>query len=79
LSALPTVQEEEQVATHAVGLKIAHEIPLGKVDITLPVKRGNALLGTVTISRGGIDWKRAHARQSKSLTWKEFADLMATL
>jgi hypothetical protein len=41
------------------------------------VKRDGSLLGVLTISKGGIDWKRAHARESVSLSWKAFADLMA--
>jgi hypothetical protein len=65
------------MATHAVALKIAHEIALGKVDITLPVRKGPDLLGTLTISKGGVDWKKAHARKSVSLTWTQFADIMA--
>jgi hypothetical protein len=64
------------MAVHKVGLKVPQEIELGKVDITLPVRRGGSLLGTLTISRGGVDWKKAHAHSSVSVTWTKFAELM---
>jgi hypothetical protein len=63
--------------THAVDLKISHAIAIGGVDITLPVRRGRTLLGTLTISRGGVDWRKAHARSSVSLNWAKFAEMMA--
>ena len=61
---------------HKVSLQLAHEIPIGNVDIKLPVRSGNTLLGTLTISKGGVDWKKAHAHSSKSLTWKRFGEVM---
>jgi hypothetical protein len=64
------------MATHQVDLKIPHNIALSNVDHSLRVKRNGTLLGVLTISKGGIDWKRAHARGSVSMSWKAFADLM---
>jgi hypothetical protein len=49
------------MAAHKVSMQVSHEIPIGNVDITLPVRKGTKLLGTLTISQGGVDWKKAHA------------------
>ena len=65
------------MAVHRVSLQIAHEIPIGSVDITVPVRRGPKLLGTLTISQGGVDWKKAYAHKSVSVNWARFAELMA--
>jgi hypothetical protein len=65
------------MAAHSVSLQLDHAIAIGKVDITLPVRKGSKLLGTLTISQGGVDWKKSHAHSSKSVTWTQFAELMA--
>jgi hypothetical protein len=64
------------MAVHHVSLNISHEIPIGGTDIALPVYRGKKLLGTLTISQGGVDWKKAYARKSKPFDWTRFAELM---
>ena len=61
---------------HKVSLEVSHAIPIGNVDIKLLVRSGNTLLGTLTISQGGVDWKKARARKDVSLRWKRFAELM---
>jgi hypothetical protein len=65
------------MARHTVGLKIDHELPIRNVDIQIPVWRDGRRLGVVTISKGGIDWRRNRARSSVSLTWAKFAQLMS--
>ena len=67
------------MATHAVSMQVSHAIPIGSVDITLPVRKGGKLLGTLTISQGGVDWKRAHAHSSVSVNWTRFAEMMANV
>jgi hypothetical protein len=64
------------MATHDVSLQVSHAIPIGKVDIEIPVRKSARLLGTLTVSRGGLDWKKAHARKSVSVTWTQFAKMM---
>jgi hypothetical protein len=60
-----------------INLKVPTAIPVSSVDIEFEVRKNNELQGKVTISRGGIDWRRAHARKPVSLTWDQFAALMA--
>ncbi len=67
------------MAAHKVSMQVSHEIPIGNVDITLPVRKGTKLLGTLTISQGGVDWKKAHARRSISVNWTRFAELMESV
>lgn len=64
-------------ATHQVELNIPQKIAISNVDHAIRVQRDGSLLGVLTISKGGIDWERAHAHASVSLSWKRFADLMA--
>jgi len=66
------------MAGHVVSLEVSHAIPIGNVDIKLPVRKGTKLLGTMTISKGGVDWKKAHAHSSVSMNWTQFAELMAS-
>lgn len=46
------------MAAHVASLEVSHAIPIGNVDIKLPVRKGTKLLGTLTISKGGVDWKK---------------------
>jgi hypothetical protein len=65
------------MAIHQVELHIPHNITISNVDQEIRVKRDGSLLGVLTISKGGIDWRKAHAQSTAKLTWKAFADLMA--
>jgi hypothetical protein len=71
-----TTVKEELLMAHKISLELAHAIPIGNVDIKLPVRNGNTLVGTLTISQGGVDWRKANARIPTKVTWKKFADLM---
>jgi len=59
-----------------VTLTVEHEIEIGNVDVTFRVRNGNHLVGTLTISKGSIDWRRANARKSVQKSWADFAALM---
>lgn len=65
------------MARHTVGLNIKHGITVQKVDVELPVTADGRLLGTVRISKGGIDWVPAYSRTAGfALGWKRFDKLM---
>jgi hypothetical protein len=66
------------VAAKKVSLKVPSAIEVGNVDVEFEVRDGANLMGTVAISRGGIDWrpKGKHRANSVSVTWTQFADLM---
>lgn len=62
---------------HTVGLNIKHGIKVQKVDVELPVTADGRKLGTVRISKGGIDWVPAYSKTGGfALGWKRFDRLM---
>jgi hypothetical protein len=66
------------MATHEVSLNIARPIPIGSVDIEIPVRRNGRAFGKVKISRGAIDWMPANkSKTAFYLDWNEFAKFMA--
>jgi hypothetical protein len=48
------------MATHDVSLNITKPIPIGNVDIEIPVDRNGRAFGKVKISKGAIDWMPAN-------------------
>ena len=66
------------MATHDVSLNITKPIPVGNVDIEVPVRRNGRAFGKVKISRGAIDWMPANkSKTAYYLDWSEFAKVMA--
>jgi hypothetical protein len=66
------------MAKHEVGLEIAHTTSLGRVDIKIPVRANGDYLGSLNISKGGIDWVvgRTAKYGRYSLRWEAFDALM---
>lgn len=68
------------MAKHDVALTIPSGIEIGSRDLTLVVKADSTPLGTVTISKGSIDWKPSPNKKAHfQLTWEQFADLMTAM
>jgi hypothetical protein len=44
------------MANHEVSLNISRPIPVGNVDIEIPVRRNRRAFGKVNVSKGSIDW-----------------------
>jgi hypothetical protein len=66
------------MATHEVSLNITQAIPIGSVDIEIPVRRNGRAFGKVKISKGAIDWMPANKSMTAYyLEWSEFAKVMA--
>jgi hypothetical protein len=61
---------------HDVRLNLKTEIPIGNVDLEIPVYIDGALRGRLEVSTGSIDWRRRNARKPISLSWTKFAELM---
>ena len=64
------------MARKKVELSIQHPIEIGNVDVTFRVYDGNAHLGDLTISRGGIDWRPTRVRAPIKKPWNAFHDWM---
>ena len=52
------VGSREPIATHDVSLNLTKPIPVGSVDIEVPVRRNGRAFGKAKISKGAIDWMR---------------------
>jgi hypothetical protein len=66
------------MATHEVSLNITKPVPIGSVDIEIPVRRNGRAFGKVKISKGAIDWMPANkSKTAYYMEWGEFAKFMA--
>lgn len=65
------------MAVKKISLKVSSPIEVGNVDVEFEVRDGAALMGTVAISRGGIDWRGKGKRRATPVSWARFADLMS--
>ena len=63
-----------------VALTIPKGIEVLHSDLVIHARQDGELLGTLTISKGTIDWrpknKRAGKKGETNLTWSQFADVM---
>jgi hypothetical protein len=66
------------MADTTINMRIEHPIPVGNVDVEYEVRRGPDLLGTLSISKGGLDWRPKGARKPRKATWEQFQAWMKT-
>lgn len=64
------------MARHDVKLKLKAEVPVGNVDIEIPVRIDGALRGRLQISTGTVDWLPKNGRRSLQISWSRLADLL---
>jgi hypothetical protein len=68
------------MAEHRVNLEIPGKIEVGHADFKFRIYRGGQRFGTLTISKGTIDWKPRNAKRGKpgetQKTWDEFDRVM---
>ncbi|MDA8038245.1 MAG: hypothetical protein M0Z69_03625 [Actinomycetota bacterium] len=56
---------------------IVPAIPVGNADVAFAIWQQGELLGTMKISRGGIDWyKRKAKTRTGRATWQQFKEWM---
>ena len=64
------------MAEHDVSLRIQSAIEVGNTDLKIRVKRNGTRFGTLTISKGTIDWRPVNAKRGKKgetpLAWEDF-------
>lgn len=65
------------MAIHKVKISLP-EAELGKKDALFEIFQNNKKLGTITISKGAIEWYRANAKSPIKLSWSQFNRLMQT-
>ncbi len=65
---------------YGITLTIPKEIEVLNSDILIVVKQDKKVLGTLTLSKGSIDWrpkkKKAGGPSEVQLSWSNFAKLM---
>lgn len=65
---------------HAINLQFSKEIEVLNSDIVVIVKKDGEKLGTLTLSKGTIDWRpknaRAGSKTEVQLSWTKFAEVM---
>jgi len=68
------------MAAHEIRLKLKKGIDIGNTDVTFVVKVDGDILGTLTLSRGTIDWrpkkKRRGGKNETQLPWSKFDEVM---
>jgi sorbitol-specific phosphotransferase system component IIA len=63
------------MAKHNVYFNLP-DLELGKVDVIFDVYTNNRKTGTITISKGSIEWYPKKAKHPYRLTWKQFDTVM---
>jgi len=68
------------MATHAIKLKIRKGIEVLNTDITVEVMKDGKRFGTITVSRGTIDWrptkKWVGGKSEIQMNWTRFDKIM---
>ncbi|WP_337062418.1 Lsr2 family DNA-binding protein [Kineococcus sp. G2] len=59
------------MASHDVALKVATELPVGAVDLEIPVKRNGRKIGTFTVNANGVSWNPSTSKAPTSVSWEE--------
>lgn len=45
-------------------------------DITFTIYSDNKMIGELSISKGGLDWRPSRRRKAVTVTWEKFAGLL---
>lgn len=65
---------------YGITLAFSKEIEVLHSDVVIVAKQDGKALGTLTLSKGTIDWRPKHKKAGKGgetqLTWSQFAKLM---
>lgn len=67
------------MAKHDVRINYRTELPVGKVDVEIPVRIDGKLRGTLELSTGTVDWRPAnHHKNVHRVSWGDLAEFMET-
>lgn len=60
-----------------MSLKIGHDIPIGNIDVEIPVKVDGSPIGRLKTSQGGVDWLPSGSSKTHyALTWTALAAIL---
>ena len=65
---------------YKISLKLSKPIEILHTDVAIVVREDGEKIGTLTLSKGTIDWRPKNAKSGKTketqLTWTRFAEVM---
>ena len=64
------------MSDHQLKIEAEIKVPILNRDIIFKVHSGEALLGTLRISRGTVEWCPKNHRYGYHLRWESFAETM---
>lgn len=50
----------------------APSLELGKTDVSFEIKKDDVMFGTITISKGAIEWRPSNHSIKHKMTWAQF-------
>lgn len=62
---------------HQVVFNVPNRV-LGKEDIRFDVHDENGKVGTLLVSKGGVEWRPAYGKLVRRARWKRFDDIMVS-
>ena len=66
------------MAKHTISLELPQAEVINK-DAIITIRGDGQIIGTLTISRGSIEWYSNHWKKPTRLTWSRFDDAMHDL
>ena len=61
------------MATHKISFSLPKQ-SLGKGDVEFIVKKNRAVLGTLTVSNGSVEWFRKNTAYGYKMPWSKFQE-----
>ena len=65
------------MANHDVALKVTTELPVGAVDLEIPVKRNGRRIGVFTVNSNGVSWNPSTSKAPTSVSWDDLPDTLS--
>jgi hypothetical protein len=80
ISAMPAPRKRQQILTQVI-VDVPHTVELtkrkSKNSMSIEIRRGNALLGTIIMGRGSVQWwPRGNSVNALKKTWEAFAAML---
>jgi hypothetical protein len=64
------------MAQHSVRIRQVPEVEILHKDLVVAVDSDGELLGTLTLSKGGVGWIPSNGRQERHFNWEQFARMV---
>jgi hypothetical protein len=61
---------------HSISVKLPKPIAIRNSDVSVVIQKNGVRFGTITISKGSIDWRPKNAKLGRKMLWSEFAKII---